>query len=212
MKRTLSAIALLLTMLSMMAQDDAVRVDFQGKQPTISDFLQAYLNTIGDINEVCDCCAEGLVIYDNLRVAALYQDAGIELEKNETLIIDKRNGYLLYEQRHDEFTSRIEMCFWNENDGKHKLFACVRESYMNGKYVCGQFDNREFYRYTNATRTMRQCSSEDIGIDAAFGLLENSFATLNLPRKGKDIIVKWWQSEEMVLEKTLKWNGRSFHL
>lgn len=212
MKRTSLAIIIALSVFTMMAQEETVRVDFKGAGPTITDFLSAYLNTIPDVNDLEECEVEGVALLHGLRRAYLYQVEGIELEEGETLTIDKKNGYLLYEWRYDdENLSKIEMCFWNERDGKHKLFACFRETYSNGRYVCGQFDDREFFRYNNATKTMTPCSAEDIGVDAAYDVLENSFISFDLPRTGKDITVAWWNEKGKIKEKSLKWNGHRFN-
>lgn len=202
---------MVLSVCSIMAQEETVRVDFQGAQPTITDFLSAYLSTIPEVNELEECDVESVALPHGLRRAYLSQVRGIELEEGESLLIDQKNGYLLYERRYDESLSRIEMCFWNERDRKHKLFACIRESYMNGRYVCGQFDGREFFRYNNATKTMRSCSDEEIGLDATYDVVENSFVSFNLPRTGKDITVAWWNEKGKVKEKTLKWNGHGFN-
>ena len=209
MKRTALVIMMTLSLLSMMAQKETVRVDFQGAQPTIVDFLSAYLYTIPDANDLDECDVESVALYDGLRTAFLYQGEGIELHEGETLTIDQKNGYLLYELRRDEYLSRIQMCFWNESDGKHKLFACIRETFMNGRYVCGQFDNQEFYRYDNATKTMRSCSAEDIGIDAAYTM--GGPLSFSLPRTGKDITVTQWNDKGKTREKQLKWNGHGFN-
>ena len=198
-----------LSVFSMMAQDEIVRVNFQGAGPTITDFLSAYINTIPDVNDLDECDVESVAFLHSLRRAYLYQCEGIELEEGEILTIDQKNGYLLYEQRHDEYLSKIEMCFWNESDRKHKLFACTRETYMNDRYVCGQFDNREFYRYSNSSKTMTPCSAEDIGADAAYSVVENSFISFSLPRTGKDITVTYWYDSGKK-ERRLKWNGHGF--
>lgn len=211
MKRASLAIIMILSVLSMMAQDKTVRVESQGAQPTITDFLSAFFNTIPSDNEIEECDVESVAFLHGLKRAYLCQSKGLELEEGETLIIDKKNGYLLYEQRSDEYLSKIEMCFWNESDRKHKIFACIRESYMNGRYVCGQFDFRQFYRYNNATKKMTSCSAEELGTDAVYRVVENAFISFSLPRTGKDITVAWWSEKGKIKEKQLKWNGHGFN-
>ena len=68
--------------------------------------------------------------------------------------IDQKNGFLVYEHKYVEHLGKIEMCYWNEADGKHKLFACNRWSFENGKPMMGQYDVLCFYRYDNATKKM----------------------------------------------------------
>ena len=60
------------------------------------------------------------------------------------------------------------MCYWNEADGKHKLFAYNVGCYQNGTYSPGQFDGLTFYRYNNATKQMTPCG--DVGFEVAYGI------------------------------------------
>ena len=95
------------------------------------------------------------------------------------------------------------MCYWNEADGKHKLFACNRWSFENGKPMMGQYDYLGFYRYDNATKKMSWCESP--GFDVEY--FNKSYA---LPRTGKDITVTTWEDNGKKTQKTLKWNGHGF--
>ena len=201
-------------MLAMFAQEEAIRVDYTGNRPTIKDFLQAYLQSLPDINDLDECDVEGMYLLENLRLAVLYQGEGIALEPNEKLEIDLKNGYACYEKRNESSLSRIEMCYWNESDGKHKLFACVRQSFDNGWYMAGQYDGTQFYRYNNATKTMRGISNEEIGIDAVYEESSNMsvLGSISLPRKGKDIQVTWWDNNGECGGTVLKWNGHGFNL
>ena len=166
-----------LSMLAMIAQEEAIRVDFIGKQPTIRDFLQAYLQSLPDINDLDECDVEGMHLLEDFR------------------------------------QNRIEMCFWNESDSEHKLFACVRQSFDNGWYVAGQYDGKEFFRYNNATKTMNRVSNEEIGVDAVNEESSNMgvLSSISLPRKGKDIEVTWWDENGECGASPLKWNGHGFN-
>jgi hypothetical protein len=101
------------------------------------------------------------------------------------------------------------MCYWNEADGKHKLFAYNHGFYRDGQYYPGQYDGLTFMRYDNATKTMRYHS--DAGVQAVYESkapnVECSFA---LPRSGKDIMVTLWSENGKKTQKTLKWNGHGF--
>lgn len=213
MKRLSIAIIMVFSMLAMMAQEETIRVDFTGKQPTIRDFLQAYLLSLPDINDLDECDVEGMSLFENFRHAVLYQGEGIALEPSEKLVIDLKNGYACYEQHHESAVSRIEMCYWNQADGKHKLFACVRQTFDNGWYVAGQYDNMEFFRYNNATKTMKKISYEEIGVDAVNEESSNMnvLRSISLPRTGKDIEVTWWDINGECGASTLKWNGHGFN-
>lgn len=66
---------------------------------------------------------------------------------------------MVYEQKYEDYVSRIEMCYWNESDGKHKLFADNRWSFEKGKPILGQYDGLSFYRYDHATKKMARCNT-----------------------------------------------------
>lgn len=214
MKRTTLAIIMVLSVFTMMAQDETIKVKYQGSSPKIGDFAQAYLSSLPSANELDECDRECLYMYDAMKQAMSRQSKGLPLGKNETLTIDAKNGYLLYEFRHDEKeVSRIEMCYWKESDGKHKLFACVRQFFDNGWYAVGQYDGREFFRYNNASKTMKKISIEEIGVDAIDEESSNMsvLSSISLPRKGKDIEVTWWDKNGECGASPLKWNGRGFN-
>jgi len=206
MKRLSLAIVLACCTLAVAAQEEGFRVNFQGTQPTIKDFACAYLaSLIPDVedDEEGDCVGEGVWLYESMQYAIKCQAEGLPLEENGTLTIDQKNGYLIYEQKHDEYLDRIEMCYWNEADGKHKLFAANRWSFENGKPMMGQYDELSFYRYDNATKKMSRCNTP--GFDVEY--LNKAYA---LPRTGKDITVTTWEDNGQKTQKTLKWNGHGF--
>ena len=95
------------------------------------------------------------------------------------------------------------MCFWNEADKKHKLFAYSNWSYFNGHPELGQFDALAFYRYDNATKTM------EYTLTPGFDVIYENGVTYSLPRVGKDIKVNKWDGG-MKNQTTLKWNGHGF--
>ena len=94
MKRLSIVIIMAFSMLAMFAQEEAIRVDFTGKQPTIKDFLQAYVQSLPDINDLDECDVEGMQLLEDFRHAVLYQGEGIALEPSEKLDIDIKNGYV----------------------------------------------------------------------------------------------------------------------
>ena len=201
MKRLSLAIIFACCTLAVAAQE-GFRVDYQGERPTIKDFVKAYLNSILS-EEVEECDAEGVAIYNDLQRAIVYKEKGLPLDEDETLTIDTKNGFLVYELKREEHLIRIEMCYWNESDGKHKLFAENRWSYFNGKPSMGQFDGFKFLRYSNATKRMSFVDTP--GFDVEY--LNKSYA---LPRTGKDIVVTTWHENGKKTQKTLKWNGHGF--
>ena len=200
MKRLLLAIVWACCTLAMAAQE-GIRVDYRGERPTIKDFAKAYITF--SLSEEEECDAEGLAIYKDLQRAITLQEKGRPLDDDETLTLDTKNGFLVYEQKWDDHFSRLEMCFWNESDGKHKLFAENRMTYSNGKPILGQFDGFLFFRYNNSTKRMNHIAPP--GFDSDF--LNKTYA---LPRTGKDIIVTTWHEDGKKTQKALKWNGRGF--
>ena len=201
MKRLSLAIIFASFTLAVAAQD-GVRINYQGARPTIKDFVKSYLTSMLS-EEVEECDEEGLAQYRILQHAIECQEKGLPLEEGVTLTVDVKNGFLVYEETRDEHLSRIEMCYWNESDGKHKLFADSRWCFSNGKPVSGQYDGITFFRYNNATKMMY--SSETPGFDVEY--FNKSYA---LPRTGKDIIVTTWHDNGKKIQNTLKWNGHGF--
>jgi len=198
MKRLSLAIIFTCCTLVMAAQDGAFRVNYQGANPTIKDLALAFITSMLNPEDE-EPEGDGLYMYESLQNAI----KGQPLEKNEKLTIDLKNGFLLYEKTYDEYVDRIEMCYWNEADGKHKLFANSRWNYENGKAILGQYDGLSFYRYDNATKKMARCNTP--GFDVEY--LNTTYA---LPRTGKNIIVTQWDENGKKSEKTLKWNGTRF--
>jgi hypothetical protein len=202
MKRLLLAIVFACCMLAVAAQEGGFRVNYQGAKPTIKDFAKAYITSLLNPEDE-EPEGDGLYMYESIQKAMECQEKGQPLEKNKTLTIDLKNGFLMYEQKDDYYVYRIEMCYWNEADGKHKLFADNRWSFEDGKAILGQYDGLSFYRYDNASKKMARCNTP--GFDVEY--LDKSYA---LPRTGKDITVTQWDKNGKKTEKTLKWNGHGF--
>ena len=179
--------------------DGGFRVSCEGENPGISDFAGSYLAYMIDTD---DDCMEGVILYRNLHQAMKRQAKGLTLADGETLTIDSPNGYLIYEKNEDGYLNRLEMCFWNEADGKHKLFVFNHMlTLVDGK----QFDGLSFYRYDNATKMMAPFYMR--GLDVRSGT-----RTYTLPRTGKDIVVTIWNDNGTTSQETLKWDGHGFSL
>ena len=207
MKRISLAIIFASGMLAMVAQD-AIRVNYKGAKPTISDFAWSFLSDyVYDENED-DCFNE---VKASVKQAWSNYRKGVTQKKGETLTVDNKNGYAVFEHRekNEEFNDmvRVEMCYWNEADGKHKLFAYNVSSFRNGKYEPGQFDGLQFYRYNNATKKLTYCEAPDY----VALYVDGAYISYALPRTGKDITVTYWYNNGTKKQKTLKWNGRKFN-
>ncbi|MBR5688796.1 MAG: hypothetical protein IKX36_12705 [Prevotella sp.] len=209
MKKISLAIIFVCCTLSLSAQD-VIRVNYKGAKPTISDFAWAFLS-----DYVWD---EEEDVLDEARNAAkqvwIRHRKGLPQDEGDKLTVDEKNGYAVYESKSEyestEDAVRIEMCYWNESDGKHKLFAYNVTCFRNGKYEPGQFDGLSFYRYNNATKTMTSCDAP--GFDVQFGTEDGAWVSYDLPRVGKNIIYTEWKDGEKRKQKTLKWNGHKFSL
>ena len=205
MKRISLAIIFACCTLALAAQE-TIRVNYQGSKPTISDFAWAFLSNavIEDEDGMFDESTNAV------KEAWILHRKGLPQSENMTLTIDQKNGYAVLESRQGEHLGRWEMCYWNEADGKHKLFAYNVAWFKNGKYSPGQYDGIIFYRYNNATKTMTSC--DDTGVDVMFHSEDGVMGSYALPRVGKDIIVTLWYDNGKTKQKTLKWNGRRFTL
>ncbi len=202
MKRSLLAVIFTCCTLALAAQD-AIRVNYKGAKPTISDFVSAFLSSRDDDDED----AEVDEAFNAVGYAWDQHLKGLPQAEHVTLTIDERNGYVVYESWSDNDLCRIEMCYWNEADGKHKLFAYNVACFSDGKCRMGQYDGLIFWRYDNATKKMTNC--DDTGVDIIYHSEDNVLASYSLPRAGKDITVTLWY-ETGPKQKTLKWNGRRF--
>ncbi len=202
MKRIALAFALACSVLGLSAQN-VIKVNYQGAKPTINDFAWACISTSQDEDED---------VFDELTAAV--QDAwtrhsqGKPLPEGVTLTIDSKNGFVLYESRYESHLVRVEMCYWNEGDQKHKLFAYNVQSFSDGIHAEGQFDGLIFYRYDNATKKMTL--THDTGFEVEYRTDDGASVSYALPRSGKDITVTYWYDNGTQKHKTLKWNNRRF--
>ena len=207
MKRLSLTLLIACCALALTAQD-AIRVKYKGAKPTIRDFVTAFVATTENVGEE-ESCNE---VLNAVAYAWDRHEKGLPMEEGVTLTIDEKNGYVLYECRSEyesiEHLLRVEMCYWNEADGKHKLFAYNVASFIDGRCEAGQYDGLDFYRYDNAKKIMTYCEDRR-GTEAVYKYdVRHSYT---LPRKGKDITVTlWYDSGKKV--KTLKWNGKRFTL
>ena len=203
MKKLYLFLILAVGMLAATAQE-VIKVNYKGAKPTIDDLAWAYLSS--DAGDDGDCIDESL---HAAKYAYGQYRKGQPLGDEYRVTVDNKNGYALVEaiDAEEGYTLKVEMCYWNEADGKHKLFACNVAFFKNGVYDPGQFDGLSFMRYNNATRTMSYCDAP--GFDARYATDEGHLLSYALPRSGKDIVVTTWHPTGPTM-KTLKWDGRRF--
>lgn len=199
MKKISLALVCACCTLMLVAQD--IKVNYSGAKPTISDFAWAIVTDYANNAEDCDESAEAF------RQAWVKHCKGLPVAKHETLTVDEKNGYILFESRYENHLLKVEMCYWNMADKKHKLVAYNVSSFTSGKYSPGQYDNLSFYRYNNATKKMTM--NNEVGFDISLydGKAEISYS---LPRTGKDITATSWPEKGPKKQRIIKWNGSKF--
>ena len=205
MKKTFIAMILVCCTMTVAAQE--ISVKFTGAQPSIRNFITAFVApTYGEDGEMDESM-------NYLRYAWRQFCNNKPQDKGVTFSLDEKNGYACYEYREVEegveMIIKAEMCYWNEADKKHKLFAFCRMCYENGRYSPGQYDGLTFYRYDNTKRSMRLVY--DPGVDAALNATAPSvMCSFELPRTGKDITMTHWLENGQKRTQTLRWNGHGF--
>ena len=183
-----------------MAAQEGIKVGFLGAAPDIMDFAWAWATANDDDPE-----SEPDESSNALRQSLECYRTGEAQPEGFTITVDRKAGYILVQSKHDGYTSKWEMCYWNMDDKKHKLFAMCIELSENGKRMNpGQYDGLTFFRYDNATRKMR---AYDAGVDVQYFNI-----SYGLPRVGKDITVTHWsENGREKWQTTLKWNGSGFN-
>ena len=205
MKRKIMTLLLTCFTLAMSAQYVSIPVKYKGTSPNIGDFLTALLSDSDNDGDACESSfgeAQGAIEESWNR----YKQ-GKAQKKNVTFIVDLNNGYILHEEKFENSKFRIELCYWNESDGKHKIVATSMYFYTNGKYNPGQYDGISFYRYSNSTKKL----TDKYNFKTEFPYSDdNGGITYTLPRTGKDIIATTWCKNGTKKQKTIKWRGNGF--
>ncbi len=202
MKRIASAIILTCLTLLMMAQD-GIKVNFKGSSPTVTDFAWAAFPSLNYEDED----ESGDRPWRALKNAMARHSKGLPQEEGVTLTIDSKNGYIVYElvdEEYGDYIFRLEVCYWNESDGKHKLIIFNdMASSIEGKPCMTETSGIDFFRYNNATKRMEACDAPEFEVDFR--------CIYELPRKGKDIICTRWNDDGTTQQMTLKWDGKQFN-
>lgn len=202
MKTIVSAIILSCLTLSLMAQE-SIKVNSKGSNPTVTDFAWAAFPSLNYEDEE-EC---GDRPWRALENAMTRYSQGQPQEDGVTLTIDSKNGYILFERSGEEYGDvifRLEVCYWNESDGKHKLIIFNNmASYSEGRPIVTETSGIDFFRYDNATKRMVGCDAPGFEVDYR--------CIYELPRSGKDIISTLWNDDGSTRQTILKWDGSRFH-
>lgn len=141
MKKVLLAIIFACCTLALAAQD-VYKVKYQGDRPTIADFADALFSEADDEDE--DLEGEMDESFNAIRNSWLRYRKGLPQNEGDTISLDQKNGFICYEFRYEDELVRIELCYWNESDQKHKLIGYNVSCFTDGKYSAGQFDGSRF--------------------------------------------------------------------
>ena len=90
MKRESLSIILACCALALVAQD-GIRVNYKGANPTISDFVTAFVTSSDNVDEE-DCCADEA--FNAIGYVWEKYQKGIPLEEGQTLTLDEKNGFV----------------------------------------------------------------------------------------------------------------------
>jgi len=220
---------------------NATVVNFRGQQPTLVDFVNAYLSdAYGDLAATIS------------RVWRKYLKNKPQ-SSGDKILVDKKNGYVRIESNHINeeqnatYKTIIEMCYWNCSDNQYKVFAQTCYTYVNGHVSGGwQYDGISFCVYDSNLRKLAFMPAYMMGVEVKTGMeyvshgydngnyfWENSetgerknmteeefekwqdeypVVTYNLPREGKDITAVINNRPEGKKEIIVKWNGLRFEV
>ena len=187
-----------------------LKVNYSGSKPTVTDFLDAF--------------SEGYLEGPVLEARHCIKNA---VQKPASMTLDIPNGYLHYSDGHDP-ENGIETCIWNCSDAKSKIIAF--NLFANGPLYS---QNLYFFRYNNATKTMKIIDAPFDRWPVPFDLLglakeEDLKKYINdikdnpliftpyfiLPHHGKDIVVQPGTESltgEAGADFIMQWDGNGFH-
>ena len=204
----------------------AIKVTFTGKQPKITDFVNAYATSLAPLDE-----------YEAVAVAKIQKgNRPAKGAYSKSTIVDLKNGFCSYFDAGDPGTL-IEMCYWNCADGQSKLLAV---NHVEG-IGTSESGGIRFFRYDIASHTMQEIETpfnhtplptEFIKAqitpqkDAneylnSLGIIDesedtSSLVTYRLPKTGKDITIRFCEDADIPAKYRVamffKWNGDGFTL
>ena len=182
-------------------EDYSFPVKYQGKAPTISDFLVA-ITKQEDPGE--------WLVYLGKRWAEYRR--GDKYEGRFT--VDNSQGYVRYDEEEAEDDGVVRTGFtefrcWLCDDSRHYIVAKACNSFRDGVAVDGQFSGITMYLYDSRTRRMLMVTEEYLGM----GRPEtNAIIAYSLPSTGKDIKATVYDTEDGAYDILYEWNGNGFDL
>jgi len=206
MKKVFFAVLLLAASLTMLAQG-TIQVNRQGSQTTIVDLTWSYLSVM-----VVDYSDDEEEFLDDgsakaFKEALINHRNGRPQKKNDKLVVDEKNGYIVFESKFGESLLRVETRCWNETDGKHRLFAYNVSNFSDGQYSPGISDGITYYRYDNSSSSLTQTFEK--GLPAGVARLDG-YTSYTISPTSDDMIVTYWYDDGKKKLVTMKWDGKTF--
>ncbi|MBR6190092.1 MAG: right-handed parallel beta-helix repeat-containing protein [Prevotella sp.] len=196
MKKKALLLATLLLMAAVAMAQQSISVSYKGQQPVITDFVNAILSQ-RELNEALD----------NVRNNWNRRRLGQQMPEGVEFIVDERNGFVRYNIAYGPAErSWTEFCYWNCNDGTHKLVAVNTGHELRFKPVQTECTGLTFYSYDNQTRTLTPASAHDLGAS----IIVTPVVNYRLPRQGKDITAVI-NAKDKPVNIVMHWDGMKFH-
>lgn len=88
-------------------------------------------------------------------------------EGQNNLVVDKKNGFVRFEDNYPESESQsiTEICYWNCDDKRHKLVAFTNRLFQEGKPVEGQYTGTSFVLYDKEEQVFTPIDNDEVGAD-----------------------------------------------
>ena len=196
MKKRLTILASLLVMAVVAMAQQGISVSYEGRQPVITDFVNAILSQ-RELNEALD----------NVRNNWNRHRLGQQMPEGAEFTVDERNGFVRYDIAYGPAErSWTEFCYWNCNDGRHKLVAVNTGYELRFKPVQTECTGLTFYSYDNQTRTLSPTPAYDLGAS----VIVTPVVDYRLPRQGKDITAVI-NAKDKPVSIVMHWDGMKFH-
>ncbi len=196
MRKRATLIAALFVVAMAVKAQETVSVSFKGQQPTITDFVSAVLSQ-HELNEALA----------NVRDNWNRRRASQPLQDGASFNVDARNGYVRYEVKYAPTEhSWTEFCYWNCNDGRHKLVGVNTGYELRFKTIQTECTGLSFYSYDSETRKLTPASTYDLGAS----IVVTPVVDYHLPRVGKDITAVI-NAKSGPVNIVMHWDGEKFH-
>ena len=180
-------------------EDYSFSVNFQGKNPTISDFVAA-ITTQEDPGEWLSYLEKRWKEYRS----------GKKYEGRFT--VENSRGYVRYDEKETKEngivrTGFTEFCCWTCDDNRHYIVATACNNFRNGVAIDGQYSGITMYLFDTRTRRMMMMPNRHFGLERPE---TNAIIGYSLPSIGKNITATVYDTEKGEYKIVYVWNGNGF--